>query len=78
MKGKTRNYNNQWLIQAYGNTKTAILNYKRVLKSVDRWDKHHNIAEEIRQIIMHLENANSILPMVQFLFNDPRMVKIEV
>ncbi len=78
MKGKTRNFNNQWLIQANRNTNSAIFNYERILKSVQRWDKHYEIIEQLNEVICLLRTANSVLPVIQFLFNDPRAVKIEV
>lgn len=78
MKGKTRNFNNQWLLQAYKNQTSAIFNYRRILKSVEKWDKHHVIAEQLKFAIRTLNIANSTIAKIQYLFNDPRAIKIEV
>ncbi len=78
MKGKTRNFNNQWLIQAYRNQTTAIFNHRRILKSVEKWDKHSIIAEQLKYAIKTLLITNETIAKIQYLFNDPRSVKIEV
>ena len=78
MKGKTRAYNNQWLIQAYNNTKVAIFNYKRILKAVETRGEYPEITKQLTEAIILLKIANNILPKLQYLFNDPRAKKIEV
>ena len=78
MKGKTRNFLNQWMIQAHRNTKTAIFNYERILRAVRRKGNYPEITDQLAELIALLIFANNELPILQSLFNDPRAMKIEV
>ncbi len=78
MKGKTRNFLNQWIIQAHRNTKTALFNYNRILKAVRLKGEYPEITAQLIEAIALLKVANNILPKLQCLFNDPRSVRIEV
>ena len=50
MKGKTRAYNNQWMLQANQNINKARYNYERILQSVLKKGKYPEIDECIGDI----------------------------
>ncbi|KKN03709.1 hypothetical protein LCGC14_1105020 [marine sediment metagenome] len=78
MKGKTRAYNNQWIIQAHNNLIKARYNIRRVAEKVAEKGDYSKIQEVINIALDQINFSLTQLNNLQSLFNDPRAVKIEV
>ncbi len=78
MKGKTRAYNNQWILQSERNLFRAFLNMLRISYSVKQRGEYIEIETVIERICGNLTLIKYDLSELQALFNDPRAKKIEV
>ncbi len=78
MKGKTRAYNNQWLIKTSNHIDLALFNLTRIFTSVTAKGKYPLIIENIESSMLSLIATKLYLTTIQELFNDPRANKIEV
>ena len=78
MKGKTRAFNNQWILQAEGNLFRAFQNLLRISHRVNLKGDYPEINNVINEICTKLVLTRADLVKLQTLFNDPRATKIEV
>ena len=78
MKGKTRAYNNQWILQAEGNLFRAFQNIQRISNRVNLKGEYPEINKTINEICTALMVSKMFLVKLQYLFNDSRATKIEV
>ncbi len=78
MKGKTRAFNNQWILQAHHNLHKARYNLFRVSEKVAEKGSYLAIQDTIIIARKQIDYAQQQLYKLQSLFNDPRAKRIEV
>ncbi len=76
MKGKTRAYNNQWILQANQNLIKARYNIQRILEKVLEKGEYTEMHTVMNTALAQINYAQRQLGKLQFLFNDSRSIKI--
>lgn len=78
MKGKTRNYLNQWIIKSSNHIELTLFNLDRIYNAVTSKGEYPEIVLTIRASVLSQLDSKDNLIKIQKLLNDPRANKIEV
>ncbi len=78
MKGKTRAFINQWILQSENNSFKCFQRMLLISHHVNRRGEYPEIDMVLQRASERLRRFKDDLVELQTLFNDPRAVKIEV